>query len=59
VAVALDWGGGNMREGQPLPYGVGYLLLPKTTRYFENAPPQKKVKNPPWKTKGDFLPLIC
>ena len=20
---------------------------------------QKKVKNPPWKTKGDFLPLIC
>ena len=19
----------------------------------------KKVKNPPWKTKGDFLPLIC
>jgi len=54
VAVALDWGGGNMREGQPLPYGVGYLLLPKTTRYFENAPPKKKSKIPLGKPKGIF-----
>ncbi|MBQ4273262.1 MAG: hypothetical protein IJB95_06435 [Clostridia bacterium] len=33
------------------------LFRQKTHRTYEQAP--KKVKNPPWKTKGDFLPLIC
>ena len=50
-----------MRDAKDVvPYDVNdceVLFRQKTHRTYEQD--QKKVKNPPWKTKGDFLPLIC